>query len=125
MATAEVTALPPSDVSMEIEEAPGLVNDEAMDEQTDAVPDLESCADEVAFETMSWDRMCDLMTPAQMALIHQTEHMGDHLMIEWTLTEVVRADDNWQEQFHSLSGLASDADSDQESIDPDDPMDHC
>ncbi len=73
-----------------MEPVPSLVVDQLIDEEEeDEALGLDSSADDIAFETMSWDRVCNPMTPAQMALIHQTERVGDCTVNEQTLMEAV------------------------------------
>ncbi len=102
------------EVEADPDPAPGLVTDPIVEEETDEAPGLEECTDEVEFETMSWNRMCDPMTPAQMALIHQTERVSDCTVKEQTLTDAVHADNKWQEQFQLSNRSATETESDPE-----------
>ncbi len=110
------------EATVDMEPVPGLVKEQISDGEEDEAPGVENCDDDIAFQAMSLNRMCDPMMPMQMALIHQTEHMGACTANEQTLMEAVRADDNWQKQLQSNSESASDAESDEELIETNEPV---
>ncbi len=113
------------DVDTDTDQRPGLVGDPVDEEEIDKAPGVEVCIDEVEFEPMTWDQMCDPMSPVQMALIHQMEHVGGCTGTEQTLTEAVQTDAQWQKQFQSSNRNASETESDPDMIDLDELVGLC
>ncbi len=79
-------------VDKDPDEPPGLepiLEDEV---ENDEVPNLEandSWARDGQFGPLIWTQMCDPLSPAQLALIHQMEHVGACPGVGQTLTSAV------------------------------------
>ncbi len=109
-------------VDEDLDQPPGLEPVPVDEAENDEVPNLEMGVDEVAFGPMIWTRMCDPLSLAQMALIHQREHMGAGPSMGQTLTNAVRKDAQWQEQFQASDRNVSETEADLDLTDLDESV---